>query len=415
MKFENFIAKRYLISKHKINFITIISFLSIAGITIGVAALIVVLSVFNGFGSLVKSFLISFDPDIRIEVINPDIKFNISDYREQFNSIKEIKGYAPFVSGKVLAIRGRETQVINLKGITKTAGETIYDIKNNIDTASNLFGSYNFNDANGTPKVIIGLRLADQLEALVGDTVTLISPSGIENVITETGLPKMQKFIVGAIFASNNNEYDAQYIFSALEPAQRLLGYGTRIQGVDFRLQNSDESNRVKEKITAILNSSDFTVNTWFDFHKELYSVMQIERWTAYIILSLIIAVASFNILGSLSMSVIEKKRDIGILRSMGASEKSIVKIFMFEGLLIGIIGTIAGSILGYFICYLQLKFKIYPLDPTQYKIDALPLQVKLSDFFFVAGISMLLSILAALLPAKRASKVNQLEAIKWE
>jgi lipoprotein-releasing system permease protein len=398
MKFENFIAKRYLISKHKINFITIISFLSIAGITIGVAALIVVLSVFNGFGSLVKSFLISFDPDIRIEIINPDIKFNISDYREQFNSIKEIKGYAPFVSGKVLAIRGRETQVINLKGITKTAGETIYDIKNNIDTASNLFGSYNFDEANGTPKVIIGLRLADQLEALVGDTVTLISPSGIENVITETGLPKMQKFIVGAIFASNNNEYDAQYIFSALEPAQRLLGYGTRIQGVDFRLQNSDESNRIKEKITAILNSNDFTVNTWFDFHKEL-----------------IIAVASFNILGSLSMSVIEKKRDIGILRSMGASEKSIVKIFMFEGLLIGIIGTIAGSILGYFICYLQLKFKIYPLDPTQYKIDALPLQVKLSDFFFVAGISMLLSILAALLPAKRASKVNQLEAIKWE
>jgi len=415
MKFENFIAKRYLISKHKINFITIISFLSIAGITIGVAALIVVLSVFNGFGSLVKSFLISFDPDIRIEITNPDIRFNVNNYRDQFESISQIKGYAPFVSGKVLALRGRETQVINLKGITKTAGESIYDIKNNIDTVSNLFGRYNFDEANGTPRVIIGLRLADKLEALVGDTVTLISPSGIENVITETGLPQMQKFIVGAIFASNNNEYDAQYIFSALEPAQRLLGYGTRIQGIDFRLNNSDESNKVKEKLSQIFDKKDFTINTWFDFHKELYSVMQVERWTAYIILSLIIAVASFNILGSLSMSVIDKKRDIGILRSMGASEKSIVKIFMFEGLLIGIIGTIAGAILGYLICFLQLKFKIYPLDPTQYKIDALPLQIKLSDFFFVAGISMLLSILAALFPARRASKVNQLEAIKWE
>jgi lipoprotein-releasing system permease protein len=225
----------------------------------------------------------------------------------------------------------------------------------------------------------------------------------------------MQKFIVGAIFASNNNEYDAQYIFSSLEPAQRLLGYGTRIQGIDFRLQNSNESNKVKEKLSGIFNNNDFNIHTWFDFHKELYSVMQIERWTAYIILSLIIAVASFNILGSLSMSVIEKKRDIGILRSMGTGEKSIVKIFMFEGLLIGILGTIAGSLLGYFICFLQLKFKIYPLDPTQYKIDALPLQVQLSDFFYVAGISMLLSILAALFPAKRAAKVNQLEAIKWE
>jgi lipoprotein-releasing system permease protein len=122
MKFERFIAKRYLISKHKVNFITIISFLSIAGITIGVAALIVVLSVFNGFGSLVTSFLISFDPDVRIQIINPDLNFHTNDYKNQFDAIKDIKSYSPFVSGKVLAVRGRETQVINLKGITENSG-----------------------------------------------------------------------------------------------------------------------------------------------------------------------------------------------------------------------------------------------------------------------------------------------------
>ena len=123
---------------------------------------------------------------------------------------------------------------------------------------------------------------------------------------------------------------------------------------------------------------------------------MKVERWSAYIILCLIVAVATFNILGSLSMSVIEKKRDIGILRSMGASEKSITKIFMYEGLLIGIIGTLAGLLIGYFICYLQLHYNIYPLDPTQYKIDSLPLQIRMSDFFFVAGASMLLTFLAS-------------------
>ncbi len=159
----------------------------------------------------------------------------------------------------------------------------------------------------------------------------------------------------------------------------------------------------------------DYSLNTWYDFHKDLYSVMQIERWSAYIILSLIIAVASFNIMGSLSMSVIEKKRDIGILRAMGTSEKSILKIFMFEGLLIGIIGTIAGALLGYFICFLQLKYNIYPLDPTQYKINSLPLEIRISDFFFISGASMLLSFLASLYPAKRAAKVNTIEAIKWE
>jgi lipoprotein-releasing system permease protein len=410
MKFETFIAKRYLISKHKVNFITIISFLSIAGITLGVAALIVVLSVFNGFGSLVTSFLISFDPDVRVQIINPDLEFQTNDYKKQFDAIKDIKSYSPFVSGKVLALRGKETQVINLKGITEYSGQTIYDIKKNI-----LFGKYSLSDSGGYPKVLIGLRLADRLESLIGDTLTLISPSGIENVITETALPKMKTFIVGGIYSSNNNEYDVNYIFSALEPAQNLLGYDSRIQGIDFRLNNPKESNRVKEKLSQFLDKNNFAVYTWYDFHKELYAVMEIERWTAYIILSLIIAVASFNILGSLSMSVIEKKRDIGILRSMGTEEKSIIKIFMFEGLFIGILGTVAGSILGYFICFLQLVYKIYPLDPTQYKMDALPLELRISDFFFIAGVSMLLSFLAALFPARRAAKVNQIEAIKWE
>ena len=410
MKFETFIAKRYLISKHKVNFITIISFLSIAGITIGVAALIVVLSVFNGFGSLVTSFLISFDPDVRVEIINPDLDLNLGDYKKRFDAIKDIKSYSPFVSGKVLTVRGRETQVINLKGISQSSGESIYDIKKNM-----LFGKYELSEVNGTPKVLIGLRLADRLESLIGDTLTLISPSGIENVITETALPKMQTFIVGGIYSSNNNEYDVNYIFCALQPAQNLLGYDTRIQGIDFRLNNPKNANSVKEQLSGFLGKDDFAIYTWFDFHKELYSVMQVERWTAYIILSLIIAVASFNILGSLSMSVIEKKRDIGILRSMGTEEKSIIRIFMFEGLFIGILGTVAGSILGYFICFLQLAYKIYPLDPTQYKMDALPMELRISDFFFIAGVSMLLSFLAALFPARRAAKVNQIEAIKWE
>jgi lipoprotein-releasing system permease protein len=410
MKFERFIAKRYLISKHKVNFITIISFLSIAGITIGVAALIVVLSVFNGFGSLVTSFLVSFDPDVRMQIINPDLNFHTNDFKNQFDAIKNIKSYSPFVSGKVLAVRGRETQVINLKGITESSGETIYDIKKNI-----MFGKYSLSDSDGIPRVLIGLRLADRLESLIGDTLTLISPSGIENVITETSLPKMKTFIVGGIYSSNNNEYDVNYIFSALKPAQVLLGYNSRIQGIDFRLNNPNESNSVKEKLSGFLDKDNFAVYTWYDFHRELYTVMQIERWTAYIILSLIIAVASFNILGSLSMSVIEKKRDIGILRSMGTEEKSIIRIFMFEGLFIGLLGTIAGSILGYFICFLQLAYKIYPLDPTQYKMDALPMELRVSDFFFIAGVSMLLSFLAALFPARRAAKVNQIEAIKWE
>lgn len=410
MKFETFVAKRYLVSKHKINFITIISFLSIAGITLGVAALIVVLSVFNGFGSLVTSFLVSFDPDVRIETINPEIRYNQDYYKEKLSGISEIKSYSPFVSGKAVAVRGRETQVINLKGIPEDAGTSIYELKKNI-----IFGRYSLEENDGIKKVVLGLRLADQLETLIGDTLTLISPSNIEDVISQTSLPIMESFVVAGIYNSSNNEYDETYMFTSLSSAQQLFRMNGRIHGVDVRLTSINKSEEVKKKLESILNPDDNTVKTWYDFHRELYSVMQIERWSAYIILSLIIAVATFNILGSLSMSVIEKKRDIGILASMGADKKSIIRIFMFEGILIGIIGTAAGALLGYFICYLQLKFKIYPLDPTQYKIDALPMQIRLSDFFVISGMSLLLSFFASLIPAGRAAKVNALEAIKWE
>ncbi|HKI76935.1 MAG TPA: ABC transporter permease, partial [Ignavibacteriaceae bacterium] len=315
MNFEHYIAKRYLGSKHKINFITIISFLSVSGITIGVAALIVVLSVFNGFSSLVTSYLINFDPHVRIEMITSNSSEESSKVESILKNEKEVKDFSPFVSGKVLVYRARLTQIINLKGISRNEGNTVYNISPSI-----LYGKYNLSSDEGLPRVILGLTLADRLETIIGDTLTLVSPSNIESAVTQFSMPLTERVIVAGIYSSNNNDYDANFIFSALPVAQNLLGYGKTIQGFDIKLDNINSSFDVKNKIQAKLNPDNFSVNTWYDFHRDLYSVMQIERWTAYIILSLIIAVATFNILGSLSMSVIEKQRDIGILRSMGAT-----------------------------------------------------------------------------------------------
>lgn len=410
MSYERFIAKRYLLSKHKINFITIISLISITGITLGVAALIVVLSVFNGFGSLVTSFLMNFDPHLRVEYKIDTKQKDFGDFVNIIKQTPDIKSFAPFVSGKVLVVSNQITQVINLKGIDTAATENVYNIKENI-----IYGNDDFAIDDNQSGVIIGLRLADQLRTLVGDTITVISPEGIERAIAQFGVPNSAKFIVKGIFSSQNNEYDESLIFVPLEDAQYLLGYDDEIQGYDIKLNNSDNSFKSKEFLESQLDKKTFEISTWYDFHKELYSVMQIERWVAYILLSLIIAVASFNILGSLSMSVIEKKRDIGILRSMGSKEKSILKIFMYEGLMIGIVGTFLGVLIGYFICFLQLQYNIYPLDPTQYKIDSLPLEIRISDFFYIAGVSLLLSLIASYIPAKRAAKVDALQAIKWE
>ena len=410
MSYEKFIAKRYLLSKHKINFITIISFISITGITLGVAALIVVLSVFNGFGSLVTSFLMNFDPHLRVEYKVDSADEDYEKVKTIIKSTPDLKSFAPFVSGKVLAFNRGITQVISLKGIDLKNADELYNIKESI-----LYGSDELSEDNETPGILIGLRLADRLQVLVDDSITIISPAGIEKVITQFGMPNTQQFIVRGIFSSQNNEYDEGLAFTNLGEAQYLLGYKESYQGYEIKLNNSDNSFSAKDFLSAKLDENTFEINTWYDFHKELYTVMQIERWVAYILLSLIIAVASFNILGSLSMSVIEKKRDIGILRSMGSKEKSILKIFMYEGLMIGLIGTVLGVLLGYLICFMQIQYNIYPLDPTQYKIDSLPLEIRFLDFFVIAGASLFLSFIASLIPAKRAAKVDALQAIKWE
>lgn len=407
MRYERFIAKRYLISKHKLNFITIISIISIAGITIGVAALIVVLSVFNGFGSLVTSYLMSLDPHIRISAISEEGEKSIINIENSIKNIDDIKSFSAYVEGKVLAYNKGITQVVNLKGVEVNSVNKVYLLDENIVDGEGKFSE--------STSVFIGLPLADKLRLMAGDTLSIISPLNIEQAITQLSLPLSRRFIVAGVFISKNNEYDESYIFCELKDAQYLFGYKKNFQGYDLRLDDIDKSDAVKQKLLTQLNQSQFTVNTWYDFHKELYSVMQIERWTAYIILSLIIAVATFNILGSLSMSVIEKKRDIGILRSMGVTEKSILKIFMFEGLLIGIIGTLLGVIIGYLVCYIQIKYNIYPLDPSQYKINSLPIEIRISDFFFISFASMLLSYLASLYPAKKAAGVNPISAIKWE
>ena len=409
MNFESFIAQRYLISKHKINFITIISFISIAGITIGVAALIVVLSVFNGFSSLVIDYLMNLDPHIRITAISNEGEKNIAKLTQLLNSQKDVKSFSPYIEGKVLAYSKGITQVVNLKGIDERSADNVYLLN------KNLVDGKDDNFIKNSSGVFVGLQLADKLLVMSKDSLTLISPSNIEQTITQFTMPVSKKVYVDGIFSSKNNEYDGGYIFCSLKDAQYLFGYKNSYQGFDIKLDDITNSERVKKILQSKIDLKNYKIETWYDFHQELYSVMQVERWAAYIILSLIIAVATFNILGSLSMSVIEKKRDIGILRAMGATEKSVLRIFMVEGLLIGLIGTLLGVIIGYGICYIQIHYNIYPLDPSQYKINSLPVEVRVSDFFSICGVSMLLSFLASLFPAKRAAKVNPISAIKWE
>ncbi|HEY9187108.1 MAG TPA: FtsX-like permease family protein [Ignavibacteria bacterium] len=407
MSIESFIAWRYLKSKRKMGFITIISLISIIGVMIGTAALIVVLSVFNGFNGLVTSLLVGFDPHIRIEKPKNENISNLDSLERIISGIKEIKSFSPVISEKAMIITGQINRVIIINGVDdKKIGE-VSGVKNKI-----INGKFEFDDNSELKSIVLGLTLADRLGVIKGDTVFLVSSSGMDNSILQFSNPKVMKLKVIGIFESNNKDYDNFYAYISLSAAKEL--FDTDYSTIEVRLNDINNSLKVKKEIENVLPAG-FTVLTWYDLHKDLYSIMKIERWVAYIILCLIIAVATFNILGSLTMTVIEKKRDIGVMISFGFTKKKIARIFMLQGLLVGVIGTVLGCLLGLILCILQIKFGLFPLDPNIYIISALPVELRWTDFIYVSFASILICFLATIYPSRRAANLLPIDAIRWE
>jgi len=383
--------------------------ISIVGVTVGVAALITVLSVFNGFNGLVTSILVGFDPHIRIETEHNQ---GIEDYSmavAAFRDDSRVKAYSPFIGEKAMIISHNINRVIFVKGVDDALIGDVSGVKE-----KTILGKFEFNDKAEAGGIVVGLTLSDRLGIVTGDTVAIVSSAGMENVLTQFAQPTVRKFRVVGIFESSNKDYDAYYAYISLQSAQKLFRTGNKVHGIEIRLHDINDSEIMKQALQERLGKP-YVVSTWYDLHKQLYSVMKIERWTAYIILCMIIAVATFNILGSLTMAVIEKNRDIGVLKSMGASNRSIVRIFMFEGILVGVIGTAVGSILGFALCYLQQRYGLFPLDPTVYIIPAIPVEMRWTDFLAVGAAAMVLCFLASLYPARRAANLVPIEAIRWE
>lgn len=408
MSLERSIALRYLVSKRQVGLVTIISIISVIGVTIGVAALVIVLSVFNGFGGLVTSILVNFDPHLRVEFPK---KENVAAYEPLVRfaqSQSELQGISAFAIGKAVVVSRNLNRVINVKGIEMDKIGAVSGLGERI-----VLGSLDFS---GTRKngIVLGMALADRLGAVVGDTVSVVSLAGSETALLQLGQPLIRRFHVIAIYESNNKDYDSYYAFVSLPAAQSLLELGSSVSGVEIRLRSIGYSDHFKGVLTKEFGDR-FRILTWYDLHRDLYSVMTVERWMAYIILSLIIGVASFNLLGSLTMSVVEKTRDVGILKAMGATNRSIIKIFMFEGILVGVLGSVLGLVLGLAVVWMQDTFHLFPLDPSVYIIPAIPVEVHVIDLMTIVVTAIVLCSLAALYPAKRAAGFVPVEAIRWE
>ncbi|MBW2144194.1 MAG: lipoprotein-releasing ABC transporter permease subunit [Deltaproteobacteria bacterium] len=406
--FELFLGMRYLKAKRKQGFISVITLISALGVMVGVMALVVVLSVMNGFRADLMSKILGVNSHLLV------LKFGgaFEDFEKTAENIADLDGVVsstPFINAQVMFNNSGNVSGAVLWGIDPETAGSVVSIESSIKEGS-LASLKNRPD--GVPAIIIGCELARQTRAKLGDMVTLVSPEG---KLTPLGrMPNTRKYEVAGIFESGMYEYDATMVYITLGEAQDFLAFGNRVTGLAVKVEDVFDSDRVCERIQEKLGYP-FRTKDWKAMNKSLFAALKLEKYTMFVILAMIVLVGALNIISTLVMVVMEKTRDVAILRAMGASAKSIMSIFMLQGLLVGLVGTLAGLLSGLGICHLLAKYKFIDLDPSVYYIQTLPVKVEFGDVWVVALAAVLISFLATIYPSWYASRLNPVEAIRYE
>jgi len=402
---EFFIARRYLQSKRKTAFISTITYISFFGIMLGVAVLVIVMSVMNGFETEVRTRFISNDSHIRIRSFN-DRPFQYDeDLKNMLLSDSLIYGHSPFIESYGM-IKGDYTEGSLVRGIDRSTISSISLLNDQI-----ISGRLDFDSTEtGLPGIIMGKGMADKTASIIGNEIFIISPA-ISGTFSQ---PPVMKFEVTGIFETGLAEIDGSLSYISLESAQKLFKMPDKINGVYVKLSSLKHTDNVKDILNKELEYPKNAVS-WKDMHKNLYAWMEIEKMMMGTILSLIIIIAAFNILSSLIMIVMEKKQEVGILMAMGATKNVIMRIFMIQGMIIGIIGTVLGLAIGSVVCYIQLRYQIVSLPGDIYFINAIPIQMQLSDFITIGVVSLLLTFLSTIYPSRQASKMLPAQIIRDE
>ena len=414
MSYEMFIGLRYLRAKRKQTFVSLITLISIAGVMVGVTALIVVIAVMNGFKEDLRDKILG----VTSHVVISRFDGNISQYQEVRAKVEEVSGVnaaTPFIYTQVMISSRKAISGAVLRGIEPKTASKVINLPKNLRAGSleELEAENKPEGMRSTPGIILGNELARNIGASRGEPVTVISPLGR---LTPLGrVPRSQTFRVAGIFDSGMYEYDSTIAYVSLWAAQRFLGIGDRVTGIEVRVDDIYEADRVARAIGKALDGYPYWSRDWMRMNKNLFSALKLEKIVMFIILTLIILVAAFNIVGTLIMVVIEKTRDIAILKSMGATRRSIMKIFMIEGAVIGLVGTLLGLLGGYTICTLLATYKFIELPSDVYYISTLPVQMNPLDVALIALAAIVITLAASVYPAWQASRFDPAEAIRYE
>jgi len=419
MRFELFIAARYLRAKRRQAVVGVITAISIVGVAVGVASLIIALAITNGMRHDLQERLLSSTAHVELMRVQDD---GIHDWRAltaRLARLPHVTAASPGLYEPVLISRGARSGGALIKGIIPSDERTVSDlIKPTLGSAAPLDPDPNDSGhdapaANGAvPPILIGYDLADTLDAKVGSTVMVISPQG---ELTPYGLePKYQRFQVAGIFHSGFYQYDSQYAFIRLADAQRLFGEPDIISVISFKVDDLYHADRIGKEIEQAAGPGFLTTN-WMEQNREIFRALALEQVVTFIVIGLIVCVAALNILIALTMMVMEKTRDIAVLMSFGVRREQIRRIFLFQGLLISVVGTILGLILGYAVAWAGHHYRFIQLDAQVYSLDYLPFAPRWVDGLIVAAVSLGVSLLATLYPSSSAAKVLPAEALRYE
>jgi lipoprotein-releasing system permease protein len=415
MRYEWFIGLRYLKAKRKQTFISVITAISIAGVTLGVMALIVVLSVMSGFEKTLKERILGTHAHLVVLRAGQEGMENYEEVSKKVEAVKGVVSAAPFILNQVMLSSESNVSGVVLKGIDPDRVGKVTELARNLKS-----GRLERLKGEDPPGIIVGMELAKTLGISVESTVQVISPLG---TMTPMGImPKMKRFQVVGIFYSGMYEIDHTLAYISLESAQKFFGLGSRVTGIEVKTEDIYHVKSVGREVRREMGPS-FWTRDWMEMNRNLFSALRLEKIAMFIILVLIVLVAAFNIISMLIMVVMEKNKDIAILKSMGAHSKGIMRIFIIEGLAIGIVGTVLGGFLG-IVAALNLEkitgfvehlfgFKI--LSSDVYYIDKLPSQVNPVDVGLIVVTAVLITLLATLYPSWRASKLDPAEALRYE
>jgi lipoprotein-releasing system permease protein len=413
MSYELFIGLRYLKAKRKQTFISIITLISITGVAIGVMALILVLGVMTGFSDDLREKILGTNSHLVIQ------KFGgaLNDYRAVMEKIRDCPGVVastPFILSQAMLSSGTNVSGVVLRGIDIATAPSVIKIKETLVEGSldQLGKEQQSADGAKLPGILVGKELAKLLGVGLGEPITVISPTGL---ITPTGMaPRWKKFLVVAIFESGMYEYDTTLAYISMANAQSFLKMADEATGVEVKVTDIYQVRAVADAIREKIGLS-YLVRDWMEMHRNLYSALKLEKTAMFIILVLIILVAAFNIIGTLIMVVHDKNRDIAILKAMGATSSAVMRIFMIQGLVIGVVGTTLGLFGGYLLAFIQNQYHVVGLSQDIYYIPQLTVKTSLLDTFWISFAAVLITFLATIYPSRQAARLDPAEGLRYE